>query len=116
MMIDEIQLLLDLFQDSVPDKESNRLVWKLCEEKHRWIKGNGLFSTIRDRNLKAARNDDLVKESQYCFEEVIAKTLYNMNRPQAAFDPDSPYWIIKNAFILAKHLDIDSQKVIDIIR
>ncbi len=31
MMIDEIQLLLDLFQDSAPDKESNRLVWKFCE-------------------------------------------------------------------------------------
>lgn len=44
-----------------------------------------------------------------------AKTLFNLTRPSAPFDPDSPYWVIKNALSLAKALDIPSEKVIEIV-
>jgi hypothetical protein len=115
MVIEEIQLLLDLFLDVVPDRESNRLVWKFCEEKHRWVKALGLFTTIRDRNLKAIKEENKLKEAQYCFEEVIAKTLSNLTRPDAAFDPDSPYWVIKNALRLAQLLNLPAEKVNQIV-
>ena len=115
LVIEEIQLLLDLFLDKVPDQESNRLVWKFCEEKHRWAKAHGLFTTIRDRNLKAIKQGDKAKECQYCFEEVIAKTLFNLTRSDAPFDPDSPYWVIKNALSLAKALNISSERVVEIV-
>jgi hypothetical protein len=115
MIIEEIKLLLDLFENEVPDKESNRLVWKFCNEKHRWIKAHGLHSTLRDRNLKAIEQSNHAKECQYCFEEVIAKTLYNLTRAEAPFDPDSPYWVIKNALSLAKTLNIPAEKVAEIV-
>ena len=114
-MIEEIQMLLDLFEEVVPDRESNRLVWRFCDEKHKWIKAHGLHSTLRDRNVKATNQGDKVKECQYCFEEVIAKTLFNLTRSDVPFDPDSPYWIIKNALRLAKALNVPSEKVVEIV-
>ena len=114
-IIEEMELLLDLFESAVPDRESNRLVWKFCNEKHRWIKAHGLHSTLRDRNLKAIKQGDKIKETQYCFEEVIAKTLFNLTRSEAPFDPDSPYWVIKNALSLAKALKIPQEKVVEIV-
>ncbi len=115
MIVEEIKLLLDLFLEEVPDRESNRLVWKFCDEKHRWIKAHGLHDTLRDRNLKAIKQNNHIKECQYCFEEVIAKTLFNLTRSEAPFDPDSPYWVIKNALTLAKALGIPAEKVIEIV-
>ncbi|WP_339074629.1 hypothetical protein [Teredinibacter turnerae] len=115
MIVDEIKSLLDLFENEVPDRESNRLVKMFCDDKSRWYKAHGLHSTLRDRSLKAIKQGDKVKESQYFFEEVIAKTLYNLTRSSAPFDPDSPYWVIKNALVLAKILDIPSERVIEIV-
>lgn len=115
MIVEEIKLLLDLFENEVPDRDSNRLVKKFCEDKARWYKAHGLHSTLRDRNLKAIKQGNKAKECQYCFEEVIAKTLYNLTRSSAPFDPDSPYWVIKNALTLAKALEIPSEKVIEIV-
>jgi hypothetical protein len=115
MIIAEIKALLDLFEDRVSDKGSNRLVWRFCNEKDKWIKAHGLHSTIRDRNLKAIKQGDKVKECQYCFEEVVAKTLFNLTRSCAPFDPDSPYWVIKNALILAKEVGVPVQEVAEIV-
>ncbi len=115
MIIEEMKLMLDLFENKVPDKDSNRLVWKFCDEKQRWIKGHGLHSTLRDRNVKASKQGDKIKEAQYCFEEVVAKTLFNLTSSSAPFDPDSPYWVIKNALSLAKALKIPPEKVVEII-
>ena len=113
--IQEIKSLLDYFEEKVPDKESNRLVRKFCDEKYRWIKAHGLHSTIRDRTLKAVRLEDTKKLSQYLFEESIAKMLWNLTKPGAPFDPDSPYWVIKNALCLAKTLEIPTEDIVNII-
>lgn len=115
MMITEIKSLLDLFEFSVPDKNSNRLVWKFCNEKHRWIKAHGLHSTLRDRNSRAIKRGDTVKQAQYRFEEVVAKTLFNLTKSPAPFDPDSPYWVIKHALSLAISLGIPPEKVVELI-
>lgn len=115
MIITEIKLLLDLFESKVPDKDSNRLVWKFCDEKERWINAHGLHSTIRERSLKAIKQGNKIKEAQYRFEEVVAKTLFNLTKATAPFDAGSPYWIIKNALVLAKALDIPTEKVVEIV-
>ena len=115
MYIEEIKSLLDFFEDKVPDKESNRLVWKFCDEKHRWIKAHGLHSTIRDRTVKAEKQSNNSALSQYLFEEAVAKMLWNLTRSDAPFDPDSPYWVIKNALILAKVLDLSTESVVEIV-
>ena len=114
-MIEEIQMFLDLFEEVVPDRESNRLVWSFCDQKHKWINAHSLHSTLRERNLKAIKQSSIVKECQYCFEEVIVKTLFNLTKSDAPFDADSPYWIIKNALRLAKALNVPSEKVVEIV-
>jgi len=111
----DIQELLNLFKDVVPDKESNRMVNKFACDKAKWYDAHGLFNTIRDRNLRAIKENNKVKECQYCFEEVCAQTLYNIIRPTAPFDPDSPYWVIKNALALAKALNIPTEEVVNIV-
>jgi hypothetical protein len=115
MIVEEIKMLLDLFENEVPDKESNRLVKKFCDDKARWYKAHGLHSTLRDRNLKTIKQKNKAKECQYCFEEVVAKTLYNLTRSSAPFDPDSPYWVIKNALSLAVALEMPTEKVVEIV-
>ncbi|GAA5445469.1 hypothetical protein Misp06_03672 [Microbulbifer sp. NBRC 101763] len=115
MYVEEIKSLLNYFEDSVPDRESNRLLWKFCDEKHRWVKAHGLHSTIRDRTVKAEKQNDRVRLSQYLFEEAVAKMLWNLTRPSTPFDPDSPYWVIKNALILAKELDKSTADVVKIV-
>ena len=114
-IVEEISMLLDLFEQHVSDKESNRLVHQFCTEKHRWIKAHGLFTTIRDRTNRAEKTGNRIKEAQYVFEESVAKTLYNLTRGSAPFDPDSPYWVIKNALRLARELEIPEQKVVEIV-
>ena len=113
--IADIQALLDLFEDQVPGHESNRLVAKFARDKARWYKAHGLFTTIRQRNLKAIKSGDKTKECQYCFEEVCAKTLYNVTRSSTPFDPDSPYWVIKNALTLAKQIGMPIESVVDLV-
>ena len=115
MIIEEMKLLLDLFEKEVRDKGSNRLVWKFCDEKHKWTKAHGLHSTLRDRNLRAIKQGDKITEAQYCFEEAVAKTLYNLTRSDAPFDPDSPYWVIKNALALAKVLEVPAERVVEVV-
>ena len=114
-LIEEVQLLLDLFNREDCDTESNRLVWKFCEEKHRRPKAHGLHSTIRDRTIKAERSGNKALLAQYLFEEAIAKTLFNLTNPDAPFDPDAPYWIIKNGLWLAKELGIPDSEVTRIV-
>jgi hypothetical protein len=115
MIIEDIKNLLDLFADKVPDKESNRLVRKFVDDKNRWVKAHGLFTTIRERNLSAIKGEDRARKCQYRFEEACAKTLYNLTYSSAPFDADSPYWIIKNALILANELDISDDKVVSVV-
>ena len=113
--IEEIKLLQDLFKSEVPDKDSNRLIWKLCDEQHRWHEAQDILTILREKNLKAINQQNKVKEAQYCFEEVVAQTLFNLTRPSSPFDPDAPYWVIKNALSLAKALKIPTEKVVTIV-
>ncbi len=113
MIVRDLKMLLDLFEPYVPDKESNRLVWKFCDERHRWPKAHGLHSTIRDRANRAARKGEKTSEIQYLFEEVVAKTLFNLTKPSAPFDPDSPYWVLRNAVTLAQATGISPERLLD---
>ena len=80
-----------------------------------WPKGHSLFDSIRRKNLCAIAAKNSVLESQYCFEEVCAETLYNLSGPADPFDPDTPYWIVPNAFALARYLGIDRGRVVEIV-
>ena len=39
----------------------------------------------------------------------------NLSGPADPFDPDTPYWIVPNAFALARYLGIDRGRVVEIV-
>lgn len=115
MMVQDIIALLYLFEDKVLDKESNRIVIDMAEDKRKWNDAHGLFSTIRQKNLVAIKNENNVLEWQYSFEEICLKSIFNLTHSSMPFDPDSPHWITKNAISLSRQLEIPIEKIIDII-
>jgi hypothetical protein len=54
-------------------------------------------------------------EAQYQFEEVCAKTLYNLGRNPAPFDPDVPFRIVPAAFAFARLVNISDAEVVNMI-
>ncbi|CAN0603305.1 unnamed protein product, partial [Ectocarpus sp. 12 AP-2014] len=95
--------------------DSNRQVWAFCNDRRQWSNAREFHSLIRQRNLDAEKLGDLVSQHQYCFEETIVKTLNNFDRSAIQFDTDSPYWIIKNALLLARELDLSTELVVNAI-
>ena len=114
-LIDSLIKLIELLSTRSSDRKTLDELLLLCRDKGRWQKAYDLFNRIRLRNLEAERKNDLQMKSQLSFEESCAKTLYNMTKPSAPFDLDSPYWIIPKAFVAARHLQIDFDEVIKAI-
>ncbi|CAK0743298.1 hypothetical protein CCP4SC76_1320001 [Gammaproteobacteria bacterium] len=102
----DILALLQLFRDRVPDKETHKWVAELVVERDRWRSGHEIFDRIRDRNLEAIDALDSARECQYCFEESCLQSLYNETGPSDPFDSCSPYWVIKNALVLARFVGV----------
>ena len=70
-----------------------------------------LFQRIRGKSLMAESNGESLAVAQYQFEEICAKTLYNLSGREAPFDPDSPYWITPTALALARQLGLPDSEV-----
>ena len=71
-----------------------------------------MFYEIRNKSLAAHRRDDQLAVAQYAFEEICAKTLYNITGEPAPFDPDSPFWVLPRALKLGQMLGIADPGVI----
>lgn len=111
----DILALLQLFQGRVPDPETHAWVVELVNDRSRWQNGHDLFDRVRTRNLKAIDSSDRVKQYQYCFEEVCLQSFYNATNPRDPFDFCSPYWVIKNAIVLARAVGVSVQDVLAIV-
>jgi hypothetical protein len=68
--------------------------------------GEHHFSEVRQKTLAAERRKDELALAQYAFEEICAKTLYNLTHGAAPYDPDSPFWILPLAVELARQLGV----------
>ncbi len=111
----EMQSLVRLFRPHCADKETLERLDQMIEDRSAWPKARSLFEAIRLKNLKAKRRSDPKAEAQYCFEEVCAKTLYNLTMQPAPYDPDTPYWIIRNALSLARELGLSPMDVVEVV-
>ena len=111
----EIIGLLQLFCSHVPDRETNAWVIEMASDISRGKNGHKIFDSVRRRNLQAIENKDRVRECQYCFEEVCLQSLYNETCPRDPFDFCSPYWVIKNAILLSRAVEISEKEVIDVV-
>ena len=87
----------------------------MLPEEASWRKAHDLFDRIRDKTLSADQRGDHLRIVQYCFEEICAKTLFNLTDTNAPFDEDSPYYVIPHALRLARALNLSDAAVIEVI-
>ncbi|WP_354033781.1 hypothetical protein [Bradyrhizobium sp. S3.2.6] len=74
----------------------------MANDKSRRKQAHALFTEIRKKTLAAGKRDDQLALAQYAFEEICAKTLYNLTGEPAPFDPGSPFWILPRALELGR--------------
>ncbi|ESZ86426.1 MAG: hypothetical protein Q27BB25_14240 [Blastomonas sp. CACIA14H2] len=96
--------MLAVFKGACEDVETlDRLMTMACD-REKWAGGHSLFSDIRQKTKRAEEQGDPLEIAQYAFEEVCAKTLYNLSGSNAPFDPDSPFWILPLGLALGREL------------
>ncbi len=111
-IVKDISRLLELFAPHCADRETLDWLHRAATDRAKWIKAHGIHSHIRSKTLKATRTGNKVAEAQYLFEEICAKTLYNLCNPPAPFDSDSPYWVVPNAAAFARRIGVSEAAVL----
>jgi hypothetical protein len=84
----------------------------MASDDQKWRYAHALFSRIRDKTLYADEAKDRLLQHQYSFEEICAKTLFNMSGHIRGeefpypFDDDSPFCVIPIAVAFACALGV----------
>jgi hypothetical protein len=108
---------LTFFEGRCEDKETLRKLITLANDRSRRKEAHALFSEIRQKTLAAEKRNDQLALAQYNFEEICAKTLYNMTHEPAPFDPDSPFWVLPLALELGQMLGVtDTGEISPLLR
>ena len=110
-----MQSLIRLFCPHCTDTDTLRQLSQMIGDRGSWAKSRNLLEAIRLKNVKAQRLGDRGSEAQYCFEEVCAKTLYNLTMQPAPYDPDTPHWITPNALGLTREFGLSPMDVVVIV-
>lgn len=114
-IIGDMEKLIGLFASRCADRETLDELLGMTSDRGQWTKAHALFDRIRRKTLRAEREGDRRLAAQYLFEEVCAKTIFNLSYPKAPFDADSPYWIVPTAFALARHLGIVDSEILAVV-
>jgi hypothetical protein len=114
-IVEDMAKLIELFADRCRERETLDELTKMVANHGDWTKAHALFGRIRQKTLRAEREGNRTLGAQYLFEEICAKTLYNLSYSSAPFDPDSPYWIVPNAFTLARQLGMEQSDVLAVV-
>jgi hypothetical protein len=107
--------LLQLFQGRVPDAESNARVTELAMNQDRWSAGHAVFDEVRKRTLWAIGAKDNARCSQYGFEELCCKAIYNATDASDPFDPSSPFSVAGAALRLAESAGVPIPSVVAVL-
>ena len=108
----DIERLLELFSRHCTDRESLDELLVVVRNPSQWHTAHGLFQRIRKKTLVAERSKNGTAIAQCLFEEICAKTLYNLSGEPAPFDADSPYWVVPNAIALGRHVGVAESAVL----
>jgi hypothetical protein len=114
-VLDDMDGLIRLFSPHCRDRATLDELHQMIGSRDLWPRAHDLFDRIRAKTLKAERAGDDTRACQYLFEEICAKTLYNLSGESAPFDADSPYWIIPNAIAFARRIGIVDNEVIGVV-
>ncbi|MFN0055726.1 MAG: hypothetical protein ACKV0T_26585 [Planctomycetales bacterium] len=110
-----IQEMVQFFLPRCQDKSTLCELSKMASDDQQWRYAHALFERIRGKTLQAIGARDELLQSQYSFEEICAKTLFNMSGHSdplfkefpAPFDDDSPFWVIPIGVAFARALRVD---------
>ena len=109
--------MVEYFLPHCTDTKTLAELKTMASDRTRWRRGHDLFDRIRNKTLKADRKGDVRLQHQYSFEEICAKTLFNLSGSPAPFDGDSPFWVIPIALQFAAHLNLaDSYTMTRLLR
>ncbi len=78
----------------------------MAEDPTKWKKAHDLFDRIRIKTRTAVERNDSTLQHEYKFEEICAKTLYNLSNYPAPFDADTPFWVIPIAVKFAHAIGV----------
>ena len=107
-----IQEMVRCFLPQCADQSTLRELDDMAADAEKWRYAHALFGRIRDKNLRADAAKDRLLQHQYSFEEICAKTLYNMSGHIKGrefpypFDDDAPFWVIPIAVAFARALGV----------
>jgi hypothetical protein len=111
----QMKHLVETFSDHAQDRSTLDELHRMIGDKSSWGKAHDLFSSIRRKTLNAIQRKDNRAAYQYSFEEICAKTIYNLTDTVAPFDVDSPYWVVPHALKLAQEFGIDESTITKIV-
>lgn len=118
-----IQEMIRFFVPLCADQTTLHELDDMASDDQKWRNAHALFSRIRDKSIRADKASDRMLQYQYSFEEICAKTLYNMSGHNPGgewpypFDDDSPFWVIPTAVEFARELGIaDPSSVSSLLR
>jgi hypothetical protein len=114
-VVNRIRPVLILIIGYTSDTSTINELIAMIDDAGLWPKAHDLFDRIRDKTIKTDRTHDGRMCAQYCFEEICAKTIYNLTDPIDPFDDDSMFWVFPLALDTARRLGIDSGKIVDAI-
>jgi len=107
----QIAELIAAFEPACSDRETLAELQRISANPDLWSGSHGLFQRIRNKTLRAERERNEPAVCQYAFEEVCAKTLYNLSGSPAPFDADSSEWVLPNALGLAQRLGLSESSI-----
>lgn len=107
-----IQQMVRFFLPHCAEQSTLRELDDMVSDEKKWPYAHAIFSKIRDKTIRADEAKDKVLQCQYSFEEICAKTLYNISGHIKGkdfpypFDDDSPFWVIPFAVGFARALGV----------
>ncbi|MHC4879296.1 MAG: hypothetical protein ACYTGL_22810 [Planctomycetota bacterium] len=100
--------MVDFFMPHCADTSTLAEIKTMAADRQLWRKGHEVFDRMRTKTLRADRDSDVQLQYQYSFEEICARTLYNLSGHPASFDDDSPFWVIPIALQFAASLGVEN--------
>jgi hypothetical protein len=109
-----IEEMVSFFLPHCADPSTIGELWEMASDPGKWREAHKLFDRIGLKTLRAVEAKDHLLACQYVFEEICAKTLYNMadHRQEFSteylprFDHDAPFWVVPIAVHLAHRLGL----------
>ncbi|MFN0021123.1 MAG: hypothetical protein ACKVP0_22990 [Pirellulaceae bacterium] len=113
---DTIREMVMYFLPHCSDQSTMSELKEMTSDSKSWRQAHKLFGRIRKKTLKADELNDRRLQCQYSFEEICAKTLYNIADHHEGFsaeylppfDNDSPFWVVPIAVTFAHELGLNA--------